>query len=185
MPQPTPHLAVSPPGRPKADTAVRGTDGALKRPAATRAAGLYLDNQLCFALYATSLAMTRVYRPLLAPLGLTYPQYIVMLALWEHRELSVGGLGERVALDSGTLVPLIRKLVALGLVERQRSATDERSVLLSLTPAGLRLRERAHATHERVACATQLTSEQRQTLTRSLQRLRASLLGPSSPDANA
>ena len=141
-----------------------------------RAARLHLDNQLCFALYATSLAMTRVYRPLLAPLGLTYPQYVVMLALWEHAELTVGGLGERVSLDSGTLVPLIRKLVALGLVERRRSATDDRSVLISLTPAGARLRERAHAVNERVACATQCSGDQIAAMTRGLQSLRAALL---------
>ena len=146
-----------------------------KRPAA-RSAGLFLDNQLCFALYAASLAMTKVYRPLLKPLGLTYPQYIVMLALWEHGELSVGALGERVALDSGTLVPLVRKLVAQGLVERLRSAADDRSVLISLTPAGAQLRERAHAVHDQVACATRCTVPQRQALALSLKDLRAALL---------
>ena len=147
------------------------------RPANARSAGLFLDNQLCFSLYATSLAMTKAYRPLLAQIGLTYPQYVVMLALWEHDELSAGALGERVALDSGTLVPLIRKLKTLGLVDRKRSATDDRSVLISLTPAGSRLRVRAHAVHDQVACATRRTTEQRQALTRSLQSLRASLLG--------
>ncbi len=146
-------------------------------PAAdARAAGLFLDNQLCFALYAASLAMTKVYRPLLAPLGLTYPQYIVMLALWEHRELSVGRLGEQVALDSGTLVPLIRKLTAQGLVVRQRNASDDRSVLISLTPAGVQMSERAHAVHEQVACTTQRTPAERKTLVRSLHGLRVSLV---------
>ena len=145
-------------------------------PARRSAASLGLDNQLCFALYATSLAMTKVYRPLLAPLGLTYPQYIVMLVLWEHRELSIGALGERVALDSGTLSPLIRKLKALGLVERRRSASDDRSVLVSLTPDGARMSKLAYAVRERVACATQRTEAQLRTLMRSLQGLRASLL---------
>lgn len=140
-------------------------------------AGLFLDNQLCFALYAASLAMTKVYRPLLEPLGLTYPQYLVMLALWEHGELSAGGLGERVALDSGTLVPLIRKLKALGLVERQRSASDDRSVLISLTPAGAQLRERAHAMPQQIGCAVQLTHETGQALIHSLHNLRTALLG--------
>lgn len=140
-----------------------------------RASSLLLDNQLCFALYATSLAMTKVYRPLLVPLGLTYPQYIVMLALWQHRELTVGKLGEQVALDSGTLVPLIRKLAALGLVLRQRSATDDRSVLISLTPAGRHMSERAHAVHDAVACTTQHTPAQRQALVRSLHGLRVAL----------
>ena len=159
MPQPTARRAKAP----------------VTGPVAARTAGLYLDNPLCFALYATSLAMTKVYRPLLVSLGLTYPQYIVMLALWQHGELSAGGLGERTALDSGTLVPLIRKLTALGLVERRRSASDERSVLLSLTLAGARLRGRAHGVHDQVACTTQLSLAQRQALTRALRELRTAL----------
>ena len=152
----------------------------MRKPAAPsakpRAANLFLDNQLCFALYATSLAMTKVYRPLLAPLGLTYPQYIVMLALWEHGELSVGRLGECVALDSGTLVPLIRKLKALDLVERRRSAGDDRSVLISLTAAGKRMGSRAHGVREQVACAAQCTEAECQALMSSLQTLRGALL---------
>lgn len=148
---------------------------------AARDAQLHLDGQLCFALYATSLAMTRVYRPLLAPLGLTYPQYIVLLALWEHAELSVGALGEQVSLDSGTLAPLLRKLAALGLVERRRSPSDDRSVLISLTPAGSRLSRRAHGVHEQVACATRCSAALRLALTRSLTHLRASLLGGTPP----
>ena len=151
----------------------------------TRAAGLFLDNQLCFSLYATSLAMTKVYRPLLAPLGLTYPQYVVMLALWEHGELTAGGLGERVALDSGTLVPLVRKLVSLGLLQRQRSASDDRSVLISLTSAGARMSQRAHGVHAQIACATQCTEAELNVLMRSLQTLRASLLIGAPPKASA
>lgn len=151
------------------------------RPAPARSAGLYLDGQLCFALYAASLAMTKVYRPLLKPLGLTYPQYVVMLALWEHRELTAGGLGRKVALDSGTLVPLIRKLASLGLVERARSGHDDRSVVISLTPAGWSLRERAHAVHEQVGCATRCTRAQRHSLALSLQELRAALLDTATP----
>ena len=141
-----------------------------------RASQLLLDNQLCFALYATSLAMTKVYRPVLAPLGLTYPQYIVMLALWEHDELSAGRLGERVALDSGTLVPLLRKLAALGLVERRRSPDDDRSVLITLTAEGAALRRRAHAVNDQIGCATQCTDAQIKTLLRDLHTLRAALL---------
>lgn len=146
-----------------------------KTRAAARADGLFLDNQLCFMLYATSLAMTKVYRPLLAPLGLTYPQYIVMLALREHGELSAGALGERVALDSGTLVPMARKLTTLGLVERRRSPSDDRSVLISLTPAGRQLCRRARALNEQIVCATQSSEAQIQLLMRSLKRLRAAL----------
>ncbi len=134
-----------------------------------------LDNQLCFMLYATSLSMTKVYRPLLAPLRLTYPQYIVMLALWEHGELSAGALGAKVALDSGTLVPLVRKLTVLGLVERHRSPEDDRSVLISPTPAGLKLSRRARAINAQIACATQRTDAQIQVLIRSLKSLRTAL----------
>ena len=137
---------------------------------------LLLDQQLCFTLYATSLAMTKVYRPLLAPLGLTYPQYIVMLALWEHGELSAGALGAKVALDSGTLVPLVRKLTALGFVERNRSPIDDRSVLISLTPEGRKLSKRARLVNKKIACATQCTEAQIQVLMRTLKTLRAALL---------
>ncbi len=120
--------------------------------------------------------MTKVYRPWLAPLGLTYPQFIVMLALWEHGELSAGALGAKVALDSGTLVPLVRKLTASGLVERRRSPADDRSVLVSLTTAGRNLSKRALSVNERIVCATQCTDAQIQVLMRSLKDLRAALL---------
>ncbi|MDQ6630027.1 MAG: MarR family transcriptional regulator [Pseudomonadota bacterium] len=120
--------------------------------------------------------MTKVYRPWLAPLGLTYPQFIVMLALWEHGELSAGALGAKVALDSGTLVPLVRKLTASGLVERRRSPTDDRSVLVSLTTLGRNLSKRALSVNERIVCATQCTDAQIQVLMRSLRDLRAALL---------
>lgn len=141
-------------------------------------ADLYLQNQLCFALYAASLAMTKTYRPLLAPLGLTYPQYVVMMALWQHRELSAGELAQAVALDSGTLVPLVRKLIVQGLLLRQRSAADDRSVLISLTAAGQALQRRAHAVHAQVGCSTQCSAPQRQAMTRQLQTLRNALVAP-------
>lgn len=106
--------------------------------AATGRAGdwLALDRQLCFALYAASLAMTKAYKPLLAPLGLTYPQYLVMLVLWEGDGITVSQLGARLTLDSGTLTPLLKRLEALALVQRQRDTADERRVLLRLTAAG-------------------------------------------------
>ena len=148
----------------------------IKTRVAARIDELLLDHQLCFALYATSLAMTKSYRPLLAPLGLTYPQYIVMLALWEHGELSAGALGAKVALDSGTLVPLVRKLTALGFVERNRNPVDDRSVLISLTPAGLKLSKRARVVNKQIACATECTDAQIQVLMLSLKALRAALL---------
>jgi MarR family transcriptional regulator, organic hydroperoxide resistance regulator len=136
---------------------------------------LLLDNQLCFALYAASLAMTKTYRPLLAPLGLTYPQYVVMLALWQHGELTAGALAQAVALDAGTLVPLVRKLVAQGLLDRRRSDVDERVVLITLTPAGRALKRRAQAVHDQIACSTQCSPTELTALTAALQALRSAL----------
>lgn len=139
------------------------------------AANLFLDNQLCFALYAASLAMTKTYRPLLAPLGLTYPQYVVMLALWQQRELSAGALAHAVALDAGTLVPLVRKLVAQGLLARRRSDDDDRVVLISVTSAGQALKRRAHAVHAQIACSTQRSAAELKALTAELRALRSGL----------
>ena len=104
-----------------------------------------LDEQLCFALYSASRAFTRAYAPLLEPLGLTYPQYIVMLVLWEKDDLSVSELGERLALDSGTLTPLLKRLEESGFIERRRDADDERVVRVRLTRAGQKLEERARS----------------------------------------
>ncbi|MET0991834.1 MAG: MarR family transcriptional regulator [Lacisediminihabitans sp.] len=95
-----------------------------------------VTDQICFALYSASRALTARYRELLAPLGLTYPQYLVLMALWQEEPLSVTALGDRLDLDSGTLSPLLRRLDAAGLVERRRSPSDERSVLVHLTAAG-------------------------------------------------
>ena len=138
---------------------------------------LFLDAQLCFTLYATSLAMTKAYRPLLTPMGLTYPQFVVMLALWQHGEMTAGSLGEQVALDSGTLVPLVRKLTTQGLVKRERNPADDRSVLISLTAAGLKQVNGAKVVKDKIACATQLSPAEIQTLMRSLKKLRAALTG--------
>lgn len=110
-----------------------------------RANRLALDAQLCFALYATSMAMTKRYKPLLAPLGLTYPQYLVMLVLWEGDGITVSQLGERLQLDSGTLTPLLKRLETAGMLGRRRDADDERRVLLTLTAAGRALRTQAAA----------------------------------------
>lgn len=104
---------------------------------------LLLDRQVCFPLYAASNLLTRLYRPVLAPLGLTYPQYLVMLALWERSPMSVGELGERLYLDSGTLTPLLKRMERAGLVDRHRDPADERRVLAALTTDGHRLREAA------------------------------------------
>ena len=147
----------------------------MPKSSSPSASSLFLDNQLCFALYAASLAMTKTYRPLLAPLGLTYPQYVVMLALWQHRELTAGALAQAVALDAGTLVPLVRKLVAQGLLARRRSDEDDRVVLISVTPAGQALKRRAHAVHEQIGCSTQRTASERNALTATLRALRSAL----------
>lgn len=143
---------------------------------AADAGWLALDRQLCFALYSSSLAMTKLYKPLLEPLGLTYPQYLVMLALWEADGASVGELGQRLSLDSGTLTPLLKRMQALGLIERTRSAADERQVLITLTRAGRDLSTAALAIQEQVACATACSNRERQGLTQALQQLRAALL---------
>lgn len=104
---------------------------------------LRLDNQLCFPLYACAKEVVRRYKEFLDPLGLTYTQYIAMMAVWEHRRLTVKELGEHLRLDSGTLTPLLKKLEAKGLVTRERSESDERSVVVRLTEAGRELEDRA------------------------------------------
>lgn len=104
---------------------------------------LRLDDQLCFPIYAASRRIQAVYRPLLEPLGLTYPQYLVMLVLWEEDGLRVSAIGDRLALDSGTLTPLLKRLEAAGLVERRRDTSDNRVVRISLTDAGRALRAQA------------------------------------------
>ncbi|MEZ0092936.1 MarR family winged helix-turn-helix transcriptional regulator [Streptacidiphilus sp. EB129] len=117
---------------------------------------LRLEHQVCFALNSASRAFGGFYREALRDLELTYPQYLAMLTLWEHRELPVKRIGELLRLDSGTLSPLLKRLEAAGLVQRTRSPQDERSVLVSLTPAGAALRERAEQVPLRIAAATGL-----------------------------
>ena len=112
-----------------------------------------LEDQLCFALYAASRAMTARYRPLLDAIGLTYPQYLVMLLLWEEDNQTVGQLGARLSLDSGTLSPLLKRLTTAGLVTRHRRVEDERSVAIVLTDAGRALRDKADAISEEIICA--------------------------------
>jgi DNA-binding MarR family transcriptional regulator len=138
-------------------------------------AWLALDHQLCFALYSASLAMTKLYKPLLDPLGLTYPQYLVMLVLWEGDGLTVGAVGERLALDSGTLTPLLKRLESTGFVQRLRDAADERRVLLQLTSAGRALKERAVAVPPQVAQASGCTLGELSALTARLHALREEL----------
>ncbi|RKR74102.1 MarR family winged helix-turn-helix transcriptional regulator [Frondihabitans australicus] len=121
-----------------------------------------LDEQICFALYSASRALTATYRELLAPLGLTYPQYLVMLALWEadgHEPVSVSQLGERLHLESGTLSPLLRRLEAQGLVVKTRAAGDERVVELTLTDQGRRMHGETTRIGQGICAATGLTTE--------------------------
>lgn len=115
---------------------------------------LHLDRQICFSLHAASRAFNGVYRVILKDLGLTYPQYLVMLVLWEQGDLPVKKLGEHLRLDSGTLSPLLKRLETAGLVHRERSARDERSVEIRLTEAGDALRERALEVPRRIVSAT-------------------------------
>ena len=117
---------------------------------------LHLDHQLCFALYAASNRIQRLYRPLLEPLGLTYPQYLVMLVLWQHGRRSVGELGAALYLDSGTLTPLLKRLEAAGRVQRQRCREDERRVYVAPTAEGRALRTRVAGLPQQVARATHL-----------------------------
>ena len=134
-----------------------------------------LDDQLCFALYSTGLAMNKVYRKLLRKLDLTYPQYLVMLVLWEKDEQTVSEIGARLFLDSATLTPLLKRLEAAGLVSRTRSAADERQVVIGLTPAGRAMEQEAAAIYDGVLCATGCTPSELAALKRRLDTLRGTL----------
>jgi DNA-binding MarR family transcriptional regulator len=125
-----------------------------------RMATISIDSQLCFALYSASRAMTAAYRPILAELKLTYPQYLVLLVLWEHEPVTVRSLGERLRLDSGTLSPLLKRLEANGFVRRERSTDDERLVKVTLTPAGRRLEETAQCIPAELFSATGMSERQ-------------------------
>lgn len=133
---------------------------------------LKLDNQLCFAVYSASLAMTRLYKPVLEKLQLTYPQYLVMLALWEQDGLMVSALGERLSLDSGTLTPLLKRLEANGYVARVRDVADERRVHITLTAAGRKLKTRAASVPGCLMAATECSVPELIALTQQIQTLR-------------
>ncbi len=137
---------------------------------------LLLDNQLCFALYSTSLAMTKLYKPLLDELGLTYPQYLAMLVLWEKDGLTVSELGERLFLDSGTLTPLLKRMESSGLVARLRDVQDERRVHISLTAAGRKLKGRAARIPGCILSASQCSIPELVSLTQQVQALRQRLV---------
>ncbi|WP_435947110.1 MarR family winged helix-turn-helix transcriptional regulator [Dryocola sp. BD586] len=136
---------------------------------------LLLDNQLCFALYSANLAVNKLYRQLLAPLGLTYPQYIVMLVLWEKDDVTVSEIGERLYLDSATLTPLLKRLEAAGLLTRNRSRQDERQVAVMLTDEGKALQAKAKTIPESVLCASACSVDSMLELKAQLETLRQNL----------
>jgi MarR family transcriptional regulator, organic hydroperoxide resistance regulator len=142
---------------------------------ATREDPLRLDQQLCFALYSASRALTRAYAPLLEPLGLTYPQYLVLLVLWEEDGISVKRLGDRLALDSATLTPLLKRLADRGVVERRRDEEDERVVRIHLTPDGRALRGKARHIPAAVVCRAGIDLRDERALA-DLVRLRGELI---------
>ncbi|WP_292597783.1 MarR family winged helix-turn-helix transcriptional regulator [Mesotoga sp. UBA6090] len=132
---------------------------------------LKLDNQLCFALYSSSRGVTRLYRPLLSEFGITYPQYLAMLVLWEKEPLTVKELGERLFLDSGTLTPLLKRMEKQGLLTRERSQGDERQVLINLTEKGKRLKDKALAIPLKIADQVNISQSEFTSLLTSLKKL--------------
>ncbi|MGX1369636.1 DNA-binding MarR family transcriptional regulator [Streptomyces canus] len=159
------------------DTSPTATPAPASTPAADAAGTdwLRLDQQICFSLNAASRAFGSVYRVILKDLGITYPQYLVLLVLWEHGDLPVKKLGEHLRLDSGTLSPLLKRLEAAGLVRRERSVRDERSVEVRLTEEGVALRERAEQVPRRIVSATSFDVDEIRDLRARLDRLTSAL----------
>lgn len=132
---------------------------------------LTLQNQLCFALYVCSKEIIRLYKPILAPLGLTYTSYIVMMALWEKDNIPVKDLGEKIFLDSGTLTPLLKKMEKDGFLKRARSEEDERSVMISLTKEGRALKQKCLGIPDELICAAQLQNIEGEPLMNALHQM--------------
>ncbi|MBO9607245.1 MAG: MarR family transcriptional regulator [Paenibacillaceae bacterium] len=137
-----------------------------------------LDNQLCFLLYASSRALTRLYQPLLDELGITYPQYLALLVLWERETATVSELGARLELDSGTLTPMLKRMEAAGLVVRERDPLDERRVVVRLTAAGVALQEQASCLPEKLLAGAGGTEAEALELLGTLRRLLGRLKAP-------
>jgi DNA-binding MarR family transcriptional regulator len=148
----------------------------MKRPKVPETLLPKAEEQLCFAIYSAGHAFTRLYRTVLADLGLTYPQYLVMLVLWDRDAIPVKAIGERLMLDSGTLTPLLKRLESVGLIRRERDRKDERQVRVHLTEAGQALRERARGVPARMACAIGGSPDRAGRLADDLRALRATLL---------
>ncbi len=140
-----------------------------------------LDNQVCFALYSASLAMTKLYKPLLDALGLTYPQYLVLLVLWETDGPTVSTLGERLSLDSGTLTPLLKRMEAAGWLERRRSSTDERRVHVWLSPTGQQLQRQAAHIPGCVLAQSGLSLTELVSLNQQIKKLRGAMHASATP----
>ncbi|MFS1909000.1 MarR family winged helix-turn-helix transcriptional regulator [Vibrio lentus] len=136
---------------------------------------LKLDNQVCFALYSASNAMSRAYQPLLKALDLTYLQYIVMMVLWEEKEINVKALGAKTHLDSGTLTPLLKRLETKGYVLRTRSAEDERVRVITLTPAGVELKEQAQTVPVEMLCLSKMNKDELKSLKAQCEQLLGNL----------
>ena len=137
---------------------------------------LNVDLQMCFALYSASLSMTKAYKPLLAKLNLTYPQYLVLIVLWEKDGVTVNTLGERLFSDSGTLTPLLKRLEKLGFIQRQRCVEDERRVIVTLTDEGKKLQKRAAEVPMQISCSTGCTLAELHQLNSQLISLRTALI---------
>lgn len=140
-----------------------------------RCPALELDNQLCFAVYSTSLAIGKLYKPLLRELGLTYPQYLIMLVLWEEDGITATRLGQRLVQDLGALSPVIKRLATQGLIRRERSRDDDRKIQLHLTDDGRALRDKAQSIPDRVLCASGLDEDQARQLKSQLEAVRRTL----------
>jgi DNA-binding MarR family transcriptional regulator len=136
---------------------------------------LHLDQQMCFALYSANLALHKVYRKLLGELDLTYPQYLVMLVLWQRDDVIVSEIGEKLFLDSATLTPLLKRLETAGLLVRNRAKSDERQVIITLTDAGKALKDKAKGIPEAIMCATECDIEEMSALKGQLESLRERL----------
>lgn len=143
---------------------------------------LRLDNQLCFAVYGAAQAFTATYKPLLEPLGLTYPQYLAMLVLWEEDGITVSAIGARLGLDSGTLTPLLKRLEAAGFVSRTRDAADERQVRIALTASGRALKQKARAIPAKLLCASGMSLAETKALHAALGKLAANLRAAGAED---
>jgi MarR family transcriptional regulator, organic hydroperoxide resistance regulator len=135
-----------------------------------------LEDQLCFALYSTNLAMSKAYRPLLSEVGLTYPQYLVMLVLWGGDQVTVSDIGEQLFLDSATLTPLLKRLEAAGFLTRTRATSDERQVVIGLSAAGRALKARMQKVQHGIFCATGCSIEELSKIKKRLEAIRTRLL---------